>query len=229
MVPRASGDSLDAGHHRASAGGDRGGGGSGACGTGRAGPAVRRRSGRKRGRGRRPAARCAGPAPVAVRRVRRPVRGLRQPPGPAAATCRGSPGPVRLGCVGRRRQRPARRADGGHGVLPRRRPRRPLGGGDQRLECHLATPARPGDRADRPGRRAGPGRRRTARTRRTHLPLRAARLRGRAGPVAHGGSAGRRVLRGGVWVGAGLARRARKPVHRPRSLVSNPARTLQDR
>ena len=28
---------------------------------------------------------------------------------------------------------------------------------------------------------------------------------------------------------AGLARRARKPVHHPRSLVRNPARTLQDR
>jgi hypothetical protein len=37
------------------------------------------------------------------------------------------------------------------------------------------------------------------------------------------------VLVTGFFVVALLAKRARKPVHHPRSLVRNPARTLQDR
>jgi hypothetical protein len=37
------------------------------------------------------------------------------------------------------------------------------------------------------------------------------------------------VLVTGFFVAGGLARRARKPVHHPPSLVSNPARMLQDR
>ena len=92
LVPRASGDPLDPGHHRSSAGRDRRGGGPARAAPGVLGPPSVVAADQKRGRGRRPAARCAGPAPVAVRGVRRPVRGLRQPPGPAAAARRGPPG-----------------------------------------------------------------------------------------------------------------------------------------
>ena len=96
-----SGDPLDPGHHRGPPGGERRGDGPGARRARRAGPALHRRGGRKRGRGRRPAARCSRPAPVAVCRLRRPVRGVRQPPGRAAASHRGPPWPVHLRCVGR--------------------------------------------------------------------------------------------------------------------------------
>ena len=92
----------------------------------------------------------------------------------------------------------ARRADCGHGLLPAWGPRRPLGGGDRRLERHLAAPARSGRPADRPARRPGPGRRRPARTRRSHLELHPAGLPGRPGPVASRGGARRCLLRPGL-------------------------------
>ena len=53
-------------------------------------------------------------------------------------------------------QWPARRADGGHGVLPARGPRRPRGGGDLGLERHLAPSAGACDRAGRPAGRPRP-------------------------------------------------------------------------
>ncbi len=57
---------------------------------------------------------------------------------------------------------PPAAADGGHGVLPARCPRRSLGGGDLRLERHVAALAWPGDHAYRPAGRSRPSRRRTA-------------------------------------------------------------------
>jgi hypothetical protein len=96
----------------------------------------------------------------------------------------GAAWPVGPRIMGQGRVRQRSRTGGGHRVHPARRPRRPLGGGDPRLDRHLGPAGRPVRDAGRRRRRPGPGRRRAARARHPRLQLPPAGLHGRLRRVA---------------------------------------------
>ena len=114
---------------------------------GRAGLGVR--GGRHRGGDGRPAGRGPDAAALDARRLRRVVRGVRQPACAAGAQHRGPAGPFGRGGVGQRWRRGAGRAHGGHRVLPGRGPGGARGGGHPGLERHVAAGPRAGHRAGR--------------------------------------------------------------------------------